>query len=400
MQSNGFMNNNYCFIASAGAGKTSYIIGEAVKAVDNNNANSVLIITLTIKNQDNVRSRINALPFRIAKRIKVSGWYQFLLKYIIRPYKGDVIPELYDRNVAMLWSDANQTVKIGKWSKNRYSAGDNHAKYLKNWKIYKNYLSEFAYECIKANPKSCMDRLGKIFSNIFIDESQDMAGYDFDVIASMFKSPIPITVVGDPRQHTYSSNMLNRHKKYKGRIEMFIQEKVNTRKTPIVTIDSQTLSVSHRCGKEICTVASLIHHGEYAPTSECSCEECKGRKAIFNNGICGVYWVREGDESTFITKYSPIALTHDRRKRINPLINIRINMGESKGLGFNSCLIYPTAKMLAFLKSGYDFEETEKAKLYVAITRATHIIGFIVPKNFKSSYIDLPYWTLNTKYDN
>lgn len=143
------MNKNHCLIAAAGAGKTTHIVNQAIDTVQRSQDTKVLIITLTIKNQDNVKERINNLPLYLAKRIKVSGWYQFLLRYIIRPYKGDVIPDLYYQNVSMLWSDANQTIQHGNYNIKRYAAGDIKTKYLHNNKIYKNYLSEFATECIK-----------------------------------------------------------------------------------------------------------------------------------------------------------------------------------------------------------------------------------------------------------
>lgn len=384
------MNKNQCLIAAAGAGKTTYIIDQAVDTIQKCEDTTVLIITLTIKNQDNIKERINSLPFHIAKRIKVSGWYQFLLRYIIRPYKGDVIPDLYMKNVSMLWSDANQTIQRGNCHITRYGAGDIKTKYLHKNKIYKNYLSEFATLCIEKNPQSCMKRLNSIFTHVFIDESQDMAGFDFEVIKALFLSSISVTVVGDPRQHTYVSNNLRKNKQYKGRIENFIGDKVNGKRKNIVTVDYKTLNASHRCGKEICQVASLIH-SEFPPTQTCSCLECGQKRLKFLNGQCGVFFVSSDNLIDFITEFKPIALTHDIRKRVHPSLK-RMNMGDSKGLGMLSCLIYPTKPMLEFINSGKDLAFSEKAKLYVAITRATHIVGIVVPNKFKAQYINVPFW--------
>ena len=66
-------------------------------------------------------------------------------------------------------------------------------------------------------------------------------------------------------------------------------------------------------------------------------------------------------------------------------------MGECKGLGMTCCLIYPTKPMLSFFKSGKDLAQVEKAKLYVAITRATHIVGIVVPENFVSNNMNLTF---------
>lgn len=385
------MMNNHCLIAAAGAGKTTYIIEKAINALISDQNAKVLIITLTLKNQDNIRERINQLPINLAKRIRVSGWYQFLLKYIIRPYKGDVIPELYDRNVSMLWSDANQTVKHGDFHIRRYAVEDITKKYLHNNKIYKNYLSEFAAKCIQKNPNTCVKRLSSIFSHIFVDESQDMAGFDFDVIKELFLSDISVTVVGDPRQHTYVSNNLRKYKNYKGRIEKFIEDKVNTKRKIIVDVDYHTLNVSHRCSQEICSVASLIHT-DFPVTQPCSCDTCTQKRRNYKNGESGVYFLNSDNLVDFIKEYNPIALTHAISKRIYPTLK-RMNMGESKGLGMSSCLIYPTKPMLEFIKSGKGLTSLEKAKLYVAITRATHIVGIVVPDNFEAKYIRVPLWS-------
>lgn len=323
------MDENHCLIAAAGAGKTTYIIDRAIDAINNSDNNKVLIITLTIKNQNNIQSRLNALPINKAKRIRVSGWYQFLLKYIIRPYKGDVIPDLYHQNVSMIWSDANQTVERGKYHIKRYSAEDLKKKYLHHDKIYKNYLSEFATECIKKNPQSCMRRLGRIFSHIFIDESQDLAGFDFEVIKALFLSKIIVTVVGDPRQHTYVSNNLRKYKKYKGRIENFIEEKINTKRKKYVAVDYVTLNVSHRCGKEICQAASQVY-SEFPETRACTCEKCKQERLRYLDGKCGVYFVTPNNVDDFIKEFNPIALTHSISRRIHPSLE-RMNMGGIQG---------------------------------------------------------------------
>lgn len=324
------MNNNHCLIAAAGAGKTTYIINQAIEAVNNSLKGKVIIITLTTKNQNNIQSRINLLPINRAKRIIVSGWYQFLLKYIIRPYKGDVILELYRQNVSMLWSDMNQTIKRGSINVRRYEAGDIKKKYLHKDKIYKNYLSEFATECIEKNPQSCMDRLGAIFSHIYIDESQDLSGFDFDVIKALFLSDISVTVVGDPRQHTYVSNNLRKYKQYKGRIEKFIEEKINTKRKTIVKVDYDTLNASHRCGREICRIASLIH-SEFPQTQACSCNKCIQRRLKYIDGQSYVYFVTPDNVTEFVDQYNPIALTHNINTHIHPSLD-RMNMGGVQGV--------------------------------------------------------------------
>lgn len=49
--------------------------------------------------------------------------------------------------------------------------------------------------------------------------------------------------------------------------------------------------------------------------------------------------------------------------------------------------------MIEFIRTGADLAITEKAKLYVAMTRATHIVGIIVPNSFKANFINVPFWS-------
>lgn len=383
--------DNTCYIAAAGAGKTTHLINLSQIAIEEDSQNFIIIITLTTRNQENISERIAKLPYAIRKRIKVSGWYEFLLKYIIRPYKGDVIPELYERNVGMLWSQANQNIKKGNYHINRYAAGDIRNKYLHKDKIYKNYISEFAHECIRKNPNNSIERLSKIFTHIFIDESQDLAGYDYDLIKLFSKAPINLILVGDPRQHTYSSSDLKQHKKYKGKIEEFIKNEINTKRRSYILLDDTTLNVSHRCSSEICTTASILFP-DMAATIPCTCKKCEEDKLRYLNGAHGVFWVKPNDIVSFVHKYNPVALTFDKTVVISPSIKERLNMGESKGLGFRSCLIYPAKPMLEFFKKRTPMTEITRSKLYVALTRATNIVGIVVPEKFNSDFESVKVW--------
>lgn len=49
--------------------------------------------------------------------------------------------------------------------------------------------------------------------------------------------------------------------------------------------------------------------------------------------------------------------------------------------------------MLEFMKSHEYLALPEKAKLYVAITRATHIVGILVPDKFEAQFFNMPFWT-------
>ena len=47
-----------------------------------------------------------------------------------------------------------------------------------------------------------MDRISRIFSHILVDEVQDLAGYDLELLKLFLKSCSSVLLVGDPRQVT------------------------------------------------------------------------------------------------------------------------------------------------------------------------------------------------------
>lgn len=98
--------------------------------------------------------------------------------------------------------------------------------------LYSDKLCEFAYECYEANPISLLERLSNIIDTLFIDEAQDLSGWDFEIIKVILKSPSEIKCIlcGDPRQHTYSTSASSKNKKYNGMINLYVSEKVNTKR--------------------------------------------------------------------------------------------------------------------------------------------------------------------------
>ena len=105
----------------------------------------------------------------------------------------------------------------------------------------------------------------------------------------------------------------------------------------------------------------------------------------------GVFFIKESDVDAYLAKYQPLQLRTDRRKQVN--INYAVmNFGESKGLGFDRVLIYPTQPILDFILENKNFDGISRAKFYVAITRARHSVGIV--HNFKDgdSFENIEKW--------
>ena len=71
--------NNICYIASAGAGKTTKIVADAVNNSNHDSAKKIAIITYTQNNQAHIRNKLAS--YNSGYEIVVMGWFEFLLKH-------------------------------------------------------------------------------------------------------------------------------------------------------------------------------------------------------------------------------------------------------------------------------------------------------------------------------
>lgn len=81
--------NNKLLIAAAGAGKTTYLVRRALEIKDE----SVLILTYTIENEQEIRSKfleINISDRCVPANITIKTWFSFLIQHGVKPYQGKV----------------------------------------------------------------------------------------------------------------------------------------------------------------------------------------------------------------------------------------------------------------------------------------------------------------------
>ena len=392
------MSDNKLYIAAAGAGKTTFLVKHAYELFKKDRARAIAIISFTQKNQQEIKRKLIQTIGYIPNQIKVCGWFDFLLNYCIRPFMGAVIEELRCKNVGiMLVNGISGTYKTpnGDYRKN-YKTGDDKKKFLTdNNNIYSDKLSEFAVKCYKKRMDNFKKRLVCIFSSVLIDEIQDLSAWDFDIISILLKiDRLHIIMCGDLRQQTYLTNNGAKWAKYRGRIDRFLQSEVNKRRD-YVTIDYETLNCSHRFGKEIASFASYVIGNDFRKTEACQCEECMRRLTKFE-GARGVFLLKRDDISIFILKYNPLVLIWDKSFNENVSSNTH-TYGDSKGMTADTCLIFPTQRILSDLLSSKEnkLKDKTRCKLYVAVTRARYISAIVVDNDFDNSKINLPFWRSN-----
>lgn len=79
---------NRLIIAAAGAGKTTYLVNQAIQQSVN-----VLITTYTIANEMEIRKKFIELNGCVPHNVTIQTWYSFLLQHGVRPFQGVVLDD-------------------------------------------------------------------------------------------------------------------------------------------------------------------------------------------------------------------------------------------------------------------------------------------------------------------
>jgi superfamily I DNA/RNA helicase len=232
-----------------------------------------------------------------------------------------------------------------------------------NYKIYSDKLSTFVFRCNEKSNGEVISRLSRIYTHIFIDEVQDLAGYDLELLKLIFKSRIITLMVGDPRQGTYSTNSSLKNKKFrKSEIVHFFEEIPGN-----IEIDRVSLTTNYRCNSTICNLSNKLFP---------DLQEAKSGNTIKTEHD-GVFFIRKQDVESYLKKYQPIQLRDSIKVEINKKYKA-MNFGESKGLSFERVLIYPTKPFIDWLiDNRSELAPTSRSKFYVALTRASQSVGII-----------------------
>ncbi len=353
--------NNKLIIAAAGSGKTTFLVEEALKR----KKEKVLITTYTQANEAEIRKKIIEKNKCIPENVSVQTWFSFLLKHGVRPFQG----ALFERKIKGLILVNSQSGLKGytRFGQPIYFGEEKEFErhyFSSELKIYSDKLSKFVFRCNEISKGSVIARISKIYSHIYIDEVQDLAGYDLELLKLLFESNSSILLVGDPRQGTYSTNSAPKNRKFKKSrvVNYFFQDdsiKIDTDQTSFIT--------NYRCNKPICDLSNQLFPDFSATTS--------GNKT--ETGHDGVFFIKEKEIDKYLEEYSPIQLRDSKRKEVNDKYSV-MNFGESKGLSFDRVLIYPTKPIVEWLKNrSAQLAETSRSKFYVAITRARYSVAIV-----------------------
>jgi superfamily I DNA/RNA helicase len=356
--------NNKLTIAAAGSGKTTYLVEEALKQTEG----KILITTFTQANEAEIRKKIIQKNKCIPRNVIVQTWFSFLLQQGVRPFQGVLFEKKISGIILM-----NEQSGIKYYIKGIFPVYYSEDKefeqhyFTKGLKIYSDKLSKFVFRCNEKSDGSVIDRISRIYSHIFIDEIQDLAGYDLELLKLFFDCPSSIQIVGDPRQGTYSTNSAPKNKQFKkANIVNFFTDKINN-----LIKEETSLSVNYRCNEQICELSNKLFPNFQSTTS--------GNNEITEHS--GVFLIKETDVDEYLKKFEPMQLRENKNTTVNENYGV-MNFGEAKGLSFDRVLIYPTSPFIEWLKDNLsELKETSRSKLYVAITRARNSVAFVCKTN-------------------
>lgn len=353
------MNQNKLIVAAAGAGKTTFLVNEALKLKDER----VLITTYTQANEAEIRKKIIEVNKCIPPNVIVQTWFSFLLQHGVRPFQGG----LFEKKITgLILVNSQSGLKYYFKGKPIYFSEEKEFErhyFSKETKIYSDKISKFVFKCNVNSSGAVIERLCKIYSYIFIDEVQDLAGYDLELLKLLFKASLNTLLVGDPRQGTYSTNSSAKNKKFKKSaiINFFEDDSLG------IETDNTSLTTNYRCNESICNLSNKLFPDLPTTTS--------GNTDTTSHD--GVFLIKEAEVDEYLKTYNPVQLREDVRKKVNT--NYRVmNFGESKGLSFDRVLIYPTNPILQWVvDNNSELAPTSRSKLYVALTRARFSVGII-----------------------
>ncbi len=181
-----------------------------------------------------------------------------------------------------------------------------------------------------------MARLADVFDEIYIDEVQDLAGYDLDLLERLLTTHVETTLVGDTRQATYSTNHAARNGQFRGTNMLRLFERWQQR--DLCRIDHQTMS--WRCMQSLCDLADSLYPD--MPRTQSGNDAASGHD--------GIFVVSPDAVDRYVREFSPRVLRYDRNENCGGLP--AVNFGESKGRTYARVLIFPNGPLTRFLLSG------------------------------------------------
>jgi len=213
--------------AVAGSGKTTHLINSLSLE------KRALIITYTENNHKHLRNSIIKRFGILPKNITLMTYFAFLHGFCFRPHmqlqmgtRGMSFRRPAQRSFPL--TDAR-----------RYCDGSG--------RLYHNRLAKLI-EMTGLMP-AVKARIERFYDAVYVDEVQDFAGHDFNLLLAISAANANMLFVGDFYQHTFDTS---RDGSVNNTLHDDITRYEKRFKDSKITVDKETLSKSWRCGMTVC----------------------------------------------------------------------------------------------------------------------------------------------------
>lgn len=339
---------NRIVVAAAGAGKTTHI----VRSSSEDEEIKCLIVTYTINNEEEIKRKFALEIGCVPKNVVVKTWFSFLLDDFVKPYQNAIYPTQRITGLAFVNGVSAQYVPATNVARHYFYKGT---------EIYSDKIAKFGVETNQVTGGLPINRLQKMYDRIYIDEVQDLAAWDIDIIYLLMRSTIDIVLVGDPRQATYRTNNGAKYAKYGGyKILTLLNELASAN-----NCEMELMMYSHRCRQEICDFSDMFF-------AEVENTVSRNLEVTDHDGI---FIVRTQDVPGYIKRYNPKILRYSKTEACQGYA--ASNFKASKGLGFDRTLLFPHGPLKTLLINGDFSALNEPAALYVAVTRARQSMAIV-----------------------
>lgn len=333
-------------LAVAGSGKTQHIIDKL------NEDSRALIVTYTVNNTVNIKNRILKKLGHMPNGVRVYTYFSFLMSFCVRPILGN---DLKIKGVS--YSEPP-----------KYAKRNTHAHYInKGHKFYHNRIAKMMMDF--GHVSDISERIEKYFDFFCVDEIQDFAANDFNLLCALSNTKVRILMVGDFYQHTFDTSrdgniQSNLHKKG---LDKYLE---HIKKAGYI-IDFDTLSHSYRCSPSVC---QFVRHNIGIQIES------------HRNDEVEIQYVDEKERINILQRDDTIVKLFYQKS--NAYLGWTDNWGNTKGLDDfeDICIVLNPATLKAYEKGTLsDLAPSTANKLYVACTRAKGKIYF-VPENLLSNF--------------
>lgn len=215
--------------AVAGSGKSKLIIDQL------DATRRALLLTYTENNYDELRRRVIRRFGCVPENIYLDTYFSFLNAFCYRPY---LLDSMNSRGINFRPPPAH-TSRLPLSSDLRFVDGERRVYHARMAKL--------------VDVKGCMPlvrrRLERYFDVLYVDEVQDFAGHDFNLLMALCRASVDVLLVGDFYQHTYDTSRdgsvnKNLHASYGTYLERLKREELR--------IDTTSLRRSYRCSEAVC----------------------------------------------------------------------------------------------------------------------------------------------------